>query len=90
MAKQAKAALALFTAPTSKGKKGSEKASRKEPAKKSTEKEKDLEKTRPPLQKRLPKQERSRCAQDVSVLRKLVVFGCQVRVEHDSPGTDGG
>jgi hypothetical protein len=41
VAKQAKAALALFTAPTSKGKKSSKKASRKEPAKKSSEKEKD-------------------------------------------------
>jgi hypothetical protein len=44
VAKQAKAALALFTAPTSKGKKASKKtskkASEKEPAKKSSEKEK--------------------------------------------------
>jgi hypothetical protein len=38
--KQAKAALALFTAPTSKGKKASEKASEKKPAKKSSEKKK--------------------------------------------------
>jgi hypothetical protein len=40
VAKQVKAALALFTAPTSKGKKASEKASEKEPAKKSSEKDK--------------------------------------------------
>jgi hypothetical protein len=40
VAKQAKAALALFTASTSEGKKASKKASRKEPAKKSSEKEK--------------------------------------------------
>ncbi len=39
-AKQAKAALALFTAPTSKAEKASKKASEKEPAKKSSEKEK--------------------------------------------------
>jgi hypothetical protein len=45
-AKQAKAALVLFTAPTSKGKKASKKASRKEPAKISSEKEKALEKTK--------------------------------------------
>jgi hypothetical protein len=46
VAKQAKAALALFTAPTSKGKKASKKASRKEPAKKSSEKEKAPKKTK--------------------------------------------
>jgi hypothetical protein len=46
VAKQAKAALALFTAPTSKGKKASKKASRKEPAKKSSEKEKASKKTK--------------------------------------------
>jgi hypothetical protein len=45
VAKQAKAALALFTASTSKGKKASEKTSRKEPAKKSSEKENALKKT---------------------------------------------
>ncbi len=45
MAKQAKAALALFTASISKGKKASKKASRKEPAKKSSEKEKAPKKT---------------------------------------------
>ncbi len=39
-AKQAMAALALLLAPTSKGKKALEKASEKEPAKKSSEKEK--------------------------------------------------
>ncbi len=44
MAKHAKAALALFTAPTSKGEKDSEKASRKESLKKSSEKEKASEK----------------------------------------------
>jgi hypothetical protein len=48
--KQAKAALALFTAPTSEGKKASEKASKKasekEPAKKSSEKEKASKKTK--------------------------------------------
>ncbi len=42
VAKQAKAALALLTAPTSKGKKDSEKAS----AKKSPEKEKASQKTK--------------------------------------------
>jgi hypothetical protein len=58
VAKQAKAALALFTAPTSKGEKASEKASKKasekasekssekEPAKKSSEKEKASKKTK--------------------------------------------
>jgi hypothetical protein len=46
VAKQAKAALALLTAPTSKGKKASEKASEKEPAKKSSEKEKASKKTK--------------------------------------------
>jgi hypothetical protein len=46
VAKQAKAALALFTAPTSKGKKASKKASKKEPAKKSSEKEKTSKKTK--------------------------------------------
>ena len=40
VAKQAKATLALFMAPTSKGKKASEKASEIEPAKKLSEKEK--------------------------------------------------
>jgi hypothetical protein len=35
-------------------------------------------------------EERSCCIQDVSVLHELVVFGCKVRVEQDSPGTDGG
>jgi hypothetical protein len=44
VAKQAKAALALFTAPTSKGKKDSKKASGKESSKKSSEKEKASEK----------------------------------------------
>jgi hypothetical protein len=44
--RQAKAALALLTAPTSKGKKASEKASDKEPAKKSSEKEKASKKTK--------------------------------------------
>jgi hypothetical protein len=46
VAKQAKAALALFTAPTSKGKKASKKASEKERAKKSSEKEKTSKKTK--------------------------------------------
>jgi hypothetical protein len=46
VAKQAKAALALFMASTSEGEKASEKASRKEPAKKSSEKEKAPEKTK--------------------------------------------
>jgi hypothetical protein len=46
VAKQAKAALALFMAPTSKGKKASKKASEKEPAKKSSEKEKASKKTK--------------------------------------------
>jgi hypothetical protein len=46
VAKQAKAALALFTASTSKGEKASKKASRKEPAKKSFEKEKAPKKTK--------------------------------------------
>jgi hypothetical protein len=50
VAKQAKAALALFTALTSKGekasKKASEKASEKEPAKKFSEKEKASKKTK--------------------------------------------
>ncbi len=46
MAKQAKAALALFTAPTSEGEKASKEASEKEPAKKSSEKEKASKKTK--------------------------------------------
>jgi hypothetical protein len=46
VAKQVKAALALFTAPTSEGKKASKKASEKEPAKKSSEKEKASKKTK--------------------------------------------
>ncbi len=52
VAKQVKVALALFTAPTSKGeskkasKKASEKASEKEPVKKSSEKEKTSKKTK--------------------------------------------
>ncbi len=46
MAKQAKAALALFTAPTSKAEEASEMASEKEPAKKSSEKEKASKKTK--------------------------------------------
>jgi hypothetical protein len=44
VAKQAKAALALLLAPTNEGKKASKKASEKEPAKKSSEKEKASEK----------------------------------------------
>jgi hypothetical protein len=126
VAKQAKAALALLTAPTSKGKKDSEKASGKESAKKSSKKEKASEKE--PVKKSSEKEKtskkieegtasanapalelcnkyqafydkaifaketakRCRCLQDVSVLRKLAVFGCQVLVEQDSPGTDGG
>jgi hypothetical protein len=44
VAKQAKAALALLLAPTSEGKKASKKASEKEPAKKSSEKEEASEK----------------------------------------------
>jgi hypothetical protein len=46
VAKQAKAAVALLLAPTSKGKKASEKASEKAPAKKSSEKEKASQKTK--------------------------------------------
>jgi hypothetical protein len=46
VAKQAKAALALFMAPTSKAEKASKKASKKEPAKKSSEKEKASKKTK--------------------------------------------
>jgi hypothetical protein len=46
VAKQAKATLALLTAPTSKGKKVSEKASEKEPAKKLSEKDKASKKTK--------------------------------------------
>jgi hypothetical protein len=46
VAKQVKAALALFTASTSEGKKASEKASRKEYAKKSSEKKKVPKKTK--------------------------------------------
>jgi hypothetical protein len=46
VAKQAKAVLALFTAPTSVGEKASKKASEKEPAKKSSEKEKASKKTK--------------------------------------------
>jgi hypothetical protein len=46
VAKQAMAALALLTAPTSKGKKVSKKASEKEPAKKLSEKEKASKKTK--------------------------------------------
>ncbi len=44
--KQAKAVLALFTASTSECEKASKKAYRKEPAKKSSEKEKAPEKTK--------------------------------------------
>jgi hypothetical protein len=46
VAKLAKAALALFTAPTSEGEKASKKASEKERAKKSSEKEKTSKKTK--------------------------------------------
>ncbi len=46
VAKQAKSALALLTAPTSKGKKVSERASEKAPAKKSSEKEKASQNTK--------------------------------------------
>ncbi len=46
VAKQAKATLALFTAPTSKAEKASKKASEKEPAKKFSEKEKASKKTK--------------------------------------------
>jgi hypothetical protein len=46
VAKQAKAALALFTAPTSEDEKASEKAFEKEPAKKPSEKEKASKKTK--------------------------------------------
>jgi hypothetical protein len=46
VAKQVKAALALFTAPTSKAEKASKKASEKEPAKKSSQKEKASKKTK--------------------------------------------
>ncbi len=46
LAKQAKAALALFTAPTSEGAKASNKAYEKEPAKKYSEKEKASKKTK--------------------------------------------
>ncbi len=46
VAKQAKSTLALLQAPTSEGKKGSEKASEKAPAKKSSEKEKASQKTK--------------------------------------------
>jgi hypothetical protein len=54
VAKQAKAALALLKAPTSKGKKASKKASEKEPVKKSSEKEKISERSlqRNPLRRR--------------------------------------
>jgi hypothetical protein len=114
VAKQAKAALALFTAPTSKAEKASKKASEKEPAKKSSEKEKASKKTKegmalanapaPELhneyqaiynkatfaKETAKNKHKSRCYQEVSVLRKLAVFGCQVPVEHDSPGADGG
>jgi hypothetical protein len=44
--KQAKTALALFTAPTCEGEKASKKASEEEPAKKSSEKEKASKKTK--------------------------------------------
>ncbi len=46
VAKQPKAALALFMAPTSKDEKASKKASEKEPAKKPSEKEKASKKTK--------------------------------------------
>jgi hypothetical protein len=58
VAKQAKAALAFFTAPTSKGKKDSKKASEKESLKKSSEKEKASEKE--PAKKSLEKEKTSK------------------------------
>jgi hypothetical protein len=114
VAKQAKAALALFTAPTSKGKKASKKASEKEPAKKSSEKEKTSKKTKegaalakapaPELHNEYQvlydkatfakETAKNKCKAAATkmfqVLHKLVVFGCQVCMEQDSPGTDGG
>jgi hypothetical protein len=44
---------------------------------------------RPFSQRDRQEQDRRRSNQDVSVLRKLVVFGCKIRVEQDSLGADG-
>jgi hypothetical protein len=66
VAKQAKAALALFTAPTSKGKKDSEKASGKESLKKSSEKEKASE--REPAKKSSEKENTSKKTKEGAAL----------------------
>jgi hypothetical protein len=66
VAKQAKAALALLTAPTSKGKKASKKASEKEPANKSSEKEKAPEKE--PAKKSSEKEKASKKSKEGTAL----------------------
>jgi hypothetical protein len=66
VAKQAKAALALLTAPTSKGKKDSKKASGKESAKKSSEKEKASEKE--PAKNHLEKEKTSKKTKEGAAL----------------------
>ncbi len=66
VAKQAKAALALFTAPTSKGEKDSKKASGKESSKKSSEKEKASE--REPKKKSLEKKKTSKKTKEGATL----------------------
>ncbi len=104
-AKQAKAALALLTAPASKGKKASEKASAKKSHEKASQKTKEgaalADAPAPELCKEyqadydkafFAKETTvgSRCFQDISVLPKFTVFGCQVCMEQDSQGADGG
>jgi hypothetical protein len=66
VAKQAKAALALLTAPTSKGEKDSEKASGKESAKKSSQKKKASEKE--PAKKPLEKEKTSKKTKEGAAL----------------------
>jgi hypothetical protein len=66
VAKQAQAALILLTAPTSKGKKDSKKASGKESAKKSSEKEKASEKE--PAKKLLEKEKTSKKTKEYKAL----------------------
>jgi hypothetical protein len=66
VAKQVKAAPALFTAPTSKGKKDSNKASGKESSKKSSEKEKASEKE--PAKKPSEKEKTSKKTKEAAAL----------------------
>jgi hypothetical protein len=66
VAKQAKAALAILTAPTSEGKKDSKNASEKESAKKSSEKEKASEKE--PVKKSSKKEKTSKKTKEGAAL----------------------